>query len=106
MTARREQRLRGGGVVLAYSACAPRRTARPRLRIVVCTIGAKTVRLGPNHGHLRNSLWLPERDRRRGMFKGLVLGILIGVLLLVGCTYLYFSLGFAPVATAAHPMPF
>jgi len=40
------------------------------------------------------------------MFKGLVLGVVIGILLLVGCTYLYFSLGFAPVATAAHPMPF
>jgi thiosulfate dehydrogenase len=39
------------------------------------------------------------------MFKGLVLGIVIGILLLVGCMYLYFSLGFAPVATAAHPMP-
>jgi thiosulfate dehydrogenase len=48
----------------------------------------------------------PERDRRTGMFKGLVLGIVIGILLLVGCMYLYFSLGFAPVATAAHPMPF
>jgi mono/diheme cytochrome c family protein len=47
----------------------------------------------------------PERDRRTGMFKGLVLGILIGILLLVVCMYLYFSLGFAPVATAAHPMP-
>src|SRR5215467_1793576 len=47
----------------------------------------------------------PQRDRRTGMFKGLVLGILIGVLLLVGCMYLYFSLGFAPVATAARPMP-
>src|SRR2546430_17127567 len=47
----------------------------------------------------------PERDRRTGMFKGLVLGIVIGILLLVGCMYLYFSLGFAPVATAAHPMP-
>jgi thiosulfate dehydrogenase len=40
------------------------------------------------------------------MFKGFVLGIVIGILLLVGCMYLYFSLGFAPVATAAHPMPF
>src|SRR5690349_24715870 len=48
----------------------------------------------------------PERGRRTGMFKGLVLGIVIGVLLLVGCLYFYFSLGFAPVATAAHPMPF
>ncbi len=40
------------------------------------------------------------------MVKGLVLGILIGVLLLVGIVYLYFSWGFAPIATAASPMPF
>lgn len=40
------------------------------------------------------------------MFKGLVLGIVIGILLLVGGLYFYFSLGFAPVATAARPMPF
>lgn len=40
------------------------------------------------------------------MFKGLVLGIVIGILLLVGSMYLYFSWGFAPVATSAHPMPF
>ncbi|HKD52179.1 MAG TPA: cytochrome c [Candidatus Acidoferrum sp.] len=40
------------------------------------------------------------------MFKGLVLGIVIGILLLLGCMYFYFSLGFAPVATAARPMPF
>lgn len=39
------------------------------------------------------------------MFKGFVLGIVIGILLLVGCMYFYFSLGFAPVATAARPMP-
>lgn len=48
----------------------------------------------------------PERNRSTGMFKGFVLGIVIGILLLVGCMYLYFSLGYAPVATAAHPMPF
>ena len=40
------------------------------------------------------------------MFKGFVLGIVIGALLLAGCMYFYFSLGFAPVATAARPMPF
>lgn len=40
------------------------------------------------------------------MFKGVVLGMVIGILLLVGCMYFYFSLGFAPVATAARPMPF
>jgi thiosulfate dehydrogenase len=40
------------------------------------------------------------------MAKGFVLGILIGVLLLLGSAYLYFSLGFAPVATSAPAMPF
>jgi mono/diheme cytochrome c family protein len=40
------------------------------------------------------------------MLKGFVLGIVIGILALAACLYLYFSLGFAPVATAAHPMPF
>jgi mono/diheme cytochrome c family protein len=40
------------------------------------------------------------------MGKGIILGILIGILLLVGCVYLYFSWGLAPVATAARPMPF
>ena len=40
------------------------------------------------------------------MFKGFVLGIVIGILLLVGCMYFYFSMGFAPVATAARPIPF
>lgn len=48
----------------------------------------------------------PERDGRTGMLKGVVLGIVIGMLLLVGGLYFYFSLGFAPVATAARPMPF
>jgi thiosulfate dehydrogenase len=38
--------------------------------------------------------------------KGIILGILIGILLLLGSVYLYFSWGFAPVATAAPPMPF
>jgi thiosulfate dehydrogenase len=40
------------------------------------------------------------------MFKGLILGILLGVLLIAGGTYYYFSSGKAPVATAAAPMPF
>lgn len=38
--------------------------------------------------------------------KSLLLGILLGVLIVLGCVYLYFSHGFAPVATAAPPMPF
>jgi len=40
------------------------------------------------------------------MGKGFVLGIVVGILLLVGCVYLYFSWGIAPVATSAKPMPF
>jgi mono/diheme cytochrome c family protein len=40
------------------------------------------------------------------MLKALVLGILLGVLLVAGCVYFYFSSGKAPVATAAPPMPF
>jgi thiosulfate dehydrogenase len=40
------------------------------------------------------------------MLKGLLLGILIGLLLLAGCVYLYFWSGYAPVATSAKPMPF
>lgn len=39
------------------------------------------------------------------MFKGLVLGIVLGILLIAGGLYFYFSMGFAPVATAARPMP-
>src|SRR5215470_13534014 len=56
-------------------------------------------------GTFGTSYGYPERDRRTGMFKGFVLGILIAILLLAGCTYVYFSWGFAPVATSAHPMP-
>lgn len=40
------------------------------------------------------------------MLKGLILGILLGVLLIAGGVYFYFSSGKAPVATAAPPMPF
>jgi thiosulfate dehydrogenase len=39
------------------------------------------------------------------MFKGLVLGILLGILLVAGVVYYYFSSGHAPVATSAPPMP-
>jgi thiosulfate dehydrogenase len=38
------------------------------------------------------------------MFKGLVLGILLGILLVAGVVYYYFSSGHAPVATSAPPM--
>jgi thiosulfate dehydrogenase len=40
------------------------------------------------------------------MFKGLILGIFLGMLLIAGGAYYYFSSGRAPVATAAAPMPF
>ncbi len=38
--------------------------------------------------------------------KRFVLGILIGICLLPVCGYLYFRFGYAPVATAASPLPF
>jgi thiosulfate dehydrogenase len=40
------------------------------------------------------------------MVKGLILGILLGVLLVAGGVYSYFSSGRAPVATSAPPIPF
>ncbi len=38
--------------------------------------------------------------------KTLLLGFVLGIALVCAGAYLYFSLGFAPVATAAPPMPF
>jgi len=40
------------------------------------------------------------------MLKGLILGILLGILLVAGGVYFYFSSGRAPVATSAPPIPF
>jgi thiosulfate dehydrogenase len=40
------------------------------------------------------------------MLKGLILGILLGMLLIAGGVYFYFSSGRAPVATSAPPIPF
>lgn len=40
------------------------------------------------------------------MFKGLVVGIILGVLLVAAAVYFYFKTGHAPVATAAPDMPF
>jgi mono/diheme cytochrome c family protein len=40
------------------------------------------------------------------MVKGLIAGILLGILLVVGCCYFYFSSGRAPVAVTDPPMPF
>ncbi|HKE32351.1 MAG TPA: cytochrome c, partial [Candidatus Angelobacter sp.] len=35
-----------------------------------------------------------------------ILGLIIGILILPLCGYIYFRFGYAPVATAAAPMPF
>src|SRR5229473_3778215 len=40
------------------------------------------------------------------MLKGLILGILLGILLVAGGVYYYFSSGHAPVDTSAPPIPF
>src|SRR5260370_2688118 len=40
------------------------------------------------------------------MFKGLILGILVGTLLIAGGVYYYFASGRAPVATSAAPILF
>jgi thiosulfate dehydrogenase len=40
------------------------------------------------------------------MFKGLLLGIILGILLVAGAIHLYFSSGQVPVAVTAPPMPF
>ncbi len=38
--------------------------------------------------------------------KGFILGVIVTLLVLAAGAYIYFSQGFAPVATAAPPMPF
>ena len=40
------------------------------------------------------------------MVKGLIVGILLGILLVAGCCYFYFATGRAPVATTDPAMPF
>src|SRR4249920_2891534 len=40
------------------------------------------------------------------MLKGLIVGILVGVLLVLGAAYLYFATGRAPVAVTSPDMPF
>ena len=39
------------------------------------------------------------------MFRALIVGILLGVVLVMAGVYLYFSTGSAPVAVTAPPMP-
>ena len=39
------------------------------------------------------------------MFKGLILGIIVGILLVAAAIHLYFASGQVPVATSAPPMP-
>ena len=38
--------------------------------------------------------------------KGFILGLVIGIIILPIGGYIYFSYGYAPMATAAPPMPF
>jgi thiosulfate dehydrogenase len=45
-------------------------------------------------------------EEQRHMFKGLILGILLALLLIAGGVYFYFATGRAPIATSAPPMPF
>ncbi len=40
------------------------------------------------------------------MFRGFVIGLLVGILLVTGVTLYYFISGMAPVATADQPMPY
>lgn len=40
------------------------------------------------------------------MIKGIVIGFVLAIALSVGCVFVYFSAGMAPVATADPPMPF
>ena len=47
-----------------------------------------------------------ETGRRYRMLKGLVVGVILGVLGVAGGVYFYFATGRAPVATTAPDMPF
>ncbi len=40
------------------------------------------------------------------MIKGIVIGFILAIAISVGCVFIYFSAGMAPVATADAPMPF
>jgi len=40
------------------------------------------------------------------VLKGIVIGFILAIAISVGCVFLYFSAGLAPVATADPPMPF
>jgi thiosulfate dehydrogenase len=46
------------------------------------------------------------KDRSAQVIKGIVLGFILAIAISVGCVFLYFSAGLAPVATADPPMPF
>jgi hypothetical protein len=40
------------------------------------------------------------------VIKGIVIGVILAIALLVGCVFIYFPTGLAPVATADAPVPF
>src|ERR1700730_2252362 len=46
------------------------------------------------------------KDRSAPVIKGIVIGFILALAISVGCVFLYFSTGMAPVATADPPMPF
>jgi hypothetical protein len=46
------------------------------------------------------------KDRSAQVIKGIVLGFILAIAISVGCVFLYFSAGLAPVATADPPMRF
>ena len=45
-------------------------------------------------------------NRSPQVIKGIVIGFILAIALSVGCAFIYFSPGLAPVATADPPMPF
>jgi thiosulfate dehydrogenase len=57
------------------------------------------------NGHAARSDAFGWQGEKREMLKGLIVGILLGMLLIAGGLYYYFSSGRAPVATSTPPMP-
>src|SRR5882724_8431832 len=75
---------------------------RVRLRLFGCGNARTKVhwRRGKTNGEEKTD------ERRLGMFKGLLIGILLGVLAVASGLYFYFATGRAPVAVTAADMPF
>jgi thiosulfate dehydrogenase len=71
-----------------------------------CRIGWENVDYRPASRCGRAGDEFEWREEQKDMLKGLIVGIVLGVLLVAGGVYFYFSSGRAPVATSAPPMPF